>query len=280
VNALEFLVLLVPAVGAGTAIYVALRASREYVRQGAERQTQLFLEMRRRLDQSPLAEIAEAIDLEAVGEVAQAKEAAVRLAELGLREKRAYVGLFEEVAILLERSQIDASIVHYMFGYYALMCAESHAFWGSNINRLSPYWSRFFEFVDQMESEREAFLKEGAAVLDVDSAGTIVGDDEPQPGLNAEVRVRIPPVLRMHFGDNAEVAALGTTVEEVLIDLDERYPGIGQQIFASDEDEFRVVRYVNVYVNDEDITNLDGHETTVSPGDMIMLLPAMAGGEL
>lgn len=152
------LTLVISAVAAGAAVFAGLRASREYVRQGRQHETELFLRMRRRLDERPLAEIAEAIDIVAAGSGHDLERARDKLATLGLREKRAYVGLFEEVAIFQERGQIDAELAHYMFGYYALLCADCEPFWSDNINRLSPYWSRFFRFVEEMRSEQESML--------------------------------------------------------------------------------------------------------------------------
>ena len=87
--------------------------------------------------------------------------------------------------------------------------------------------------------------------------------------------VRIPPVLRPSVGGEREVSAEGETVGEVLSALAEAHPETQGQIFGPDGD---LNRYVNVYVNDEDVRVLDGLDTTVAEGDTLVILPAMAGG--
>lgn len=87
--------------------------------------------------------------------------------------------------------------------------------------------------------------------------------------------VKIPPVLRAQTGGDAEVAAQGSTVGAVLRALAEAHPGTRPQIFS---DGGELNRYVNVYLNDEDVRVLDGLETPVSDGDTVVILPAMAGG--
>ena len=87
--------------------------------------------------------------------------------------------------------------------------------------------------------------------------------------------VRIPPVLRARTGDQPEVEAGGSTVGEVLRTLTAAHPDTEAQLFGADGD---LNRYVNVYLNDEDVRVLDGLETAVSDGDTIVILPAMAGG--
>src|SRR2546423_10605057 len=88
--------------------------------------------------------------------------------------------------------------------------------------------------------------------------------------------VKIPPVLRPQTGGDAEVAAEGSTVGEVLRALAEAHPGTRSQLFADGGD---LNRYVNVYLNDEDVRVLDGLDTTVSDTDTVVILPAMAGGQ-
>ena len=87
--------------------------------------------------------------------------------------------------------------------------------------------------------------------------------------------VKIPPVLRARTGGEAEVAASGDTVGEVLEALAERHPDTREQLFAADGE---LNRYVNVYLNDEDVRVLDGLETAVTDSDTVVILPAMAGG--
>ena len=86
--------------------------------------------------------------------------------------------------------------------------------------------------------------------------------------------VRIPPTLRNEVGGERQVQADGATVREVLEDLAARYPALGSQLFEGSE----VAPFVNVYLGGEDVRTLDGPETSVTPGQTLILLPAMAGG--
>ena len=87
--------------------------------------------------------------------------------------------------------------------------------------------------------------------------------------------VRIPPVLRASTGGAKEVGADGTNVGEVLQSLVEEHPATQTQLFGEGGD---LNRYVNVYLNDEDVRVLDGLGTSVGADDTIVILPAMAGG--
>jgi sulfur-carrier protein len=87
--------------------------------------------------------------------------------------------------------------------------------------------------------------------------------------------VKIPPVLRAHTDGDAEVEAAGGTVGEVLSALAAAHPGTQGQLFASDGE---LNRYVNVYLNDEDVRVLEGLATPVAASDVVVILPAMAGG--
>jgi molybdopterin synthase sulfur carrier subunit len=87
--------------------------------------------------------------------------------------------------------------------------------------------------------------------------------------------VKIPPVLRQHTGGEPELSVDGSTVGEVLRALAAIHPATRDQLL-SPEDELN--RYVNVYLNDEDVRVLDGLDTAVSEGDTVVILPAMAGG--
>jgi molybdopterin converting factor small subunit len=87
--------------------------------------------------------------------------------------------------------------------------------------------------------------------------------------------VKIPPVLRPSTGGEKEVAVDGTNVGEVLRALAEQHPATASQLFSA---EGELNRYVNVYVNDEDVRVLSGLDTSVGPNDTLVILPAMAGG--
>ena len=88
-------------------------------------------------------------------------------------------------------------------------------------------------------------------------------------------RVKLPTILRSHAGGERDVDARGATLREVLEDLETRYPGITKMVLTEDG---ALHRFVNVYLNDEDVRVLDGLETAVSDGDTVVILPAMAGG--
>jgi molybdopterin synthase sulfur carrier subunit len=87
--------------------------------------------------------------------------------------------------------------------------------------------------------------------------------------------VRIPPVLRPSVGGEKELRAGGSSVGEILRSVAESHPDTQAQLFSPDGD---LNRYVNVYLNDEDVRVLDGLETQVSDSDTLVILPAMAGG--
>ena len=87
--------------------------------------------------------------------------------------------------------------------------------------------------------------------------------------------IKIPPVLRASVGGEREVSAPGGNVGEVLAGLVEAHPETRTQLFGGDGE---LNRYVNVYLNDEDVRVLDGLNTAVGSGDTLVILPAMAGG--
>ncbi|MBJ7330895.1 MAG: MoaD/ThiS family protein [Solirubrobacteraceae bacterium] len=87
--------------------------------------------------------------------------------------------------------------------------------------------------------------------------------------------VRIPPVLRPSVGGEKEIDAAGDDVGAVLRSLASAHPATETQLFGENGD---LNRYVNVYLNDEDVRVLDGLTTAVGAGDVLVILPAMAGG--
>ena len=87
--------------------------------------------------------------------------------------------------------------------------------------------------------------------------------------------IKIPPVLRPSVGGEKEVTAGGETIGAVLQSLAEQHPATQSQLFSGDG---QLNRYVNVYLNDEDVRVLDGLGTAVKDGDTVVILPAMAGG--
>ena len=89
------------------------------------------------------------------------------------------------------------------------------------------------------------------------------------------VEVRIPTILRKYTEGAKMVSADGATVRELLGDLDRRHPGIGGQLF---DQGGSLHRFVNVYVNDEDVRFLGTLDAKVDDGDVVAILPAVAGG--
>jgi molybdopterin synthase sulfur carrier subunit len=86
--------------------------------------------------------------------------------------------------------------------------------------------------------------------------------------------VKIPPVLRASVGGERELSADGANVGDVLRALVADFPQTEAQLFSNGE----LNRYVNVYLNDEDVRVLDGLDTPVGDSDTLVILPAMAGG--
>jgi molybdopterin converting factor small subunit len=88
-------------------------------------------------------------------------------------------------------------------------------------------------------------------------------------------KVKIPPVLRAQTGGESVVDVAGDDVGSVLRGLADVHPGVSGQLF---DDAGELNRYVNVYLNDEDVRLLEGLTTSVSYTDTVVILPAMAGG--
>jgi sulfur-carrier protein len=88
-------------------------------------------------------------------------------------------------------------------------------------------------------------------------------------------RIRIPPVLRPAVGGEKELMAEGSSVGQILRSVAESHPDTQSQLFSTDGG---LNRYVNVYLNDEDVRVLDGLDTAVAESDTLVILPAMAGG--
>ena len=89
------------------------------------------------------------------------------------------------------------------------------------------------------------------------------------------VTIKLPTVLRPHAGGEKQVEVAGGTVGEVIGDLVGRFPALEDQLFESEQS---LRRFVNVYLNDDDIRYLGGLGAGVSDGDRLTILPAVAGG--
>jgi len=89
------------------------------------------------------------------------------------------------------------------------------------------------------------------------------------------VEVRIPTILRSYTGGAKTVEGTGDTLAAVLHDLDQSHPGLRERLVT---DDGALHRFVNVYVNDEDVRFTGAMETPVTEGDSVTILPAVAGG--
>ncbi|HBJ72581.1 MAG TPA: molybdopterin synthase sulfur carrier subunit [Actinobacteria bacterium] len=87
--------------------------------------------------------------------------------------------------------------------------------------------------------------------------------------------VRIPTILRTYTAGAAEVTADGATLQEVLTSLDGQYPGIAARVL---DDNGQLRRFVNVYVNDDDVRFIEGLASPTADGAQISIIPAVAGG--
>lgn len=88
------------------------------------------------------------------------------------------------------------------------------------------------------------------------------------------VKIEIPTPLREHTAGKSEVEVAGSTVQEALADLVKLYPNIGPKLF----NDGKLRPYINIFLNDEDIRYLDEMQTAVKDGQLVALIPAVAGG--
>ncbi len=88
------------------------------------------------------------------------------------------------------------------------------------------------------------------------------------------IKVQIPTPMRQHTEGKAVAESTGSTVQGVLDDLGRQYPALTERLFEKGQ----VRRFVNVYLNDEDIRYLDNLSTAVKDGDEVAIIPAVAGG--
>ncbi len=89
------------------------------------------------------------------------------------------------------------------------------------------------------------------------------------------VEVRIPTILRNLTGNQKQVQAQGDTLSALFVDLEAQYAGLRARLI---DDDGSLRRFVNVYLNDEDVRFLGGLETKLGDGDTVTILPAVAGG--
>ncbi len=88
------------------------------------------------------------------------------------------------------------------------------------------------------------------------------------------IKVQIPQAMRQHADGQASVDLAGSNIKEVLDDLGAKYPNIVARIFENGQ----VRRFVNIYLNDEDVRYLENLQTATKDGDVVAIIPAVAGG--
>jgi MoaD family protein len=88
------------------------------------------------------------------------------------------------------------------------------------------------------------------------------------------IEVRIPTILRPYTKDEKKVEATGSTLAEVIANLDSQYAGLGERLLENGA----LRRFINIYINDEDVRFLGSLEAQIKDGDSITILPAVAGG--
>jgi hypothetical protein len=128
------------------ALATFLKAIAEYIKQGATKRAEQFLEMRSRLrenqDHARICELLEHDDLQ--------------LRSVPMMEKDNFIGFFEELALLWNSKVFNDQIVYYMFGYYAIACWRSENFW-YGLNRDQVLWSHFRDLVSRLEKMEKSF---------------------------------------------------------------------------------------------------------------------------
>ena len=88
------------------------------------------------------------------------------------------------------------------------------------------------------------------------------------------IEVRVPTILRTYTGGEKAVAAKGDSLGVVIDDLETNHPGVKERLVEGDD----LRRFINVYVNDEDVRFTGGLQTSLADGDTVVILPAVAGG--
>lgn len=89
------------------------------------------------------------------------------------------------------------------------------------------------------------------------------------------IKVRIPTPLQKLTANQAEIEVAGATIREALAAVNQKYPGIHERIY---DENNKLRRFINFYLNDEDIRFLKGDETALKEGDELSIVPAIAGG--
>ncbi len=92
------------------------------------------------------------------------------------------------------------------------------------------------------------------------------------------IEVRIPTILRTYTDGEKAVSGEGASLRALIDDLEANHPGIKERLVEAKDGSIDLRRFVNVYVNDEDVRFIGGLEAELSDGDQVVVLPAVAGG--
>jgi len=119
----------------------------EYRRQGAQKRVEHFTLLRRRLKENPI--------FKEICALMFANDP--RLADVDAQDKRDFIGLLEEVALMTNSGLIRPELAHYMFGYYTVKCSESKDFW-ANLTLDDTYWNLFHDFARDMKVKEASHI--------------------------------------------------------------------------------------------------------------------------
>jgi hypothetical protein len=126
--------------GGAIALGTLIKSVIEYTKTGAQGRAKQFEDLRVRFrSDEAFREICDLLDSDDS-----------KLREIASKDKRDFLGFFEEIALMVNTGLMKKSVAHYMFGFYAVRCWESENFW-SDVNRQSPYWALFGHFAKQMQ---------------------------------------------------------------------------------------------------------------------------------
>ena len=132
--------------GAVVGLGVLIKGLIEYTHQGRQRRADQFLELRRRFrDNEAMRRLCDLL-----------ADNSTKIRDVPFDDRRYYLALLEEVALIMNSHLIRPEVAHYFFGAFAISCWNSRTFW-CDMNREDPYWALFRDFVAQMEKLRETY---------------------------------------------------------------------------------------------------------------------------
>jgi hypothetical protein len=132
--------------GVVIALSTLIKSAFEYTKQGAQKRAEQFENLRIRFKDDPMfRRICDLLEHDDP-----------KLEAIAFKEKRDFLGFFEEVALMVNSGLMKPSVAHYMFGYYAIKCWQSDNFW-NGVNRNSPYWWLFRDFAQRMSETEKKF---------------------------------------------------------------------------------------------------------------------------